>query len=91
MKTFKLYRLRKILIDPYEYGSTWKKCKIFMFPIILDVATTIHQIQGITLSLDKYKNCFIDMQGMDRKALYVAMSRFENEDQIKGIINTDDD
>lgn len=60
---------------------------IFMFPFVMDAATTVYQVQGLTLDADTYARCYIDVQGMDEKALYVTLSRFQRDDQICGVAN----
>lgn len=77
-------------IKPYEYGSVWRRehgSRIHMFPFVLDAATTVYQVQGMTLDVKSYARCYIDVKGMDERALYVSLSRFQEEGQIVGVIN----
>lgn len=76
-------------VEPYDYGTKWKSDihKLFMFPFVSDIATTVYQIQGITLYESEYPYCYIDSYRMNRRGLYVTLSRFEYERQICGIIN----
>lgn len=60
---------------------------IYMFPFVMDAATTVYQVQGLTLDAETYARCYIDMQGINEKALYVTLSRFQRDDQIRGVAN----
>lgn len=84
------FRVRKQRVKPYEYSSKWREhndVRIHMFPFVLDAATTVYQVQGLTLDSDSYSDCYIDVKGMDDRTLYVSLSRFQTEKQIKGIAN----
>lgn len=86
------FRITKLRVKPYEFKSVWHSMPdvdIFMFPFVSDQATTIYQIQGITLSEKECSRCYIDAYRMDERSLYVALSRFESERQIVGVINSD--
>lgn len=77
-------------VDPYQFGSRWSElsdCRIRMFPLTMDAATSVYQIQGVTLREREYRRCYIDLRGMDSKSIYVTLSRFEKATQIVGAIN----
>lgn len=84
--------LYKTFVEPYEFNDVSKlngNTRYFMFPCVCDVATTVYQIQGITLNHEDYPECYIDLFGMHKKSLYVSLSRFEYEYQIAGVINAE--
>lgn len=85
------HTLSKTKVQPYSYGSSWTDTGycLVMFPLICDIATTVYQIQGVTLKEGDYPECYIDAYGMNKRSVYVALSRFESERQIKGIINSE--
>lgn len=84
------FAIEKMEVEPFQYGSCWsdsRDSRIWMFPLVMDVATSVYQIQGVTLRDSQYRSCYVDFNGMDIKAMYVTLSRFESIDQIVGVIN----
>lgn len=83
------FTVDKMYLEPYQYGSRWSdvKCTIRMFPLVMDAATSVYQIQGVTLKEKDHANCYIDLCGMDSKAMYVTLSRFETIRQLIDVIN----
>lgn len=85
--------MTRTYVKPYEYGSKWtreRNAYLYMFLfLLLDAAVKSYQVQRITLTSRDHRRCFEDAERMDRRALYVSMSRFESQDQIKSVINVD--
>jgi len=82
----RVYDNLKFIVKPIWYTEYWysKEFKIYGFPIHPSFIDNIFQMQGLTITVDGY----IDFNNCSKNEdMYTAITRFQHNQQIKGIIN----